>query len=406
MSESAEITSLLFKYLCNDLSVTERTILESWIGESETNRRFFDEVTAPGYVFAEAMVREQDDKEIDIDASWERLVAKGLPTIRVIERSRVKRLRTTTYIVAATVTLLVVAGAYWLLRLRPAQKDMTESVTTKKSDQDIAPVTNTAVLTLADGINISLDSGKRGALAIQGNTNVVKNDSGQIVYTQADNAHGELLYNTITVPKGADMVLLTLADGTKVWLNAASSMRYPVAFSGAERKVEITGEAYFEVTPNKAMPFHVSRGNVDVEVLGTHFNVNGYGDEQAIKVTLLEGSVRVLQTDTKQSQLVKPGQQAVVLSDGKITVKTIDPEAVIAWTNGIFSIDNDDIKAVMRKIARWYDVEIHYLGEVPKGVFMGQISRYLNASQVFRTLEFSSDATFRIEGRKIYVEKK
>lgn len=412
MAASADIVQLIYKYIRNDLSVAEEARLNNWLQESVTNRRFFDEVTAPGYLFAEAMAREQVDKQLNVDDAWRRLSTVGLPTTEIhhIEPSqpaRLIRLRIVKYVVAASVTLLVISGAYLLLRPR-AKQDITETnTTTQPQSHDVAPNTKAPTLTLADGTVVLLDSTQQGTLAIQGNTNVIKNANGQIVYTPAANAGGAMLYNTMTVPKGGNVVSLALADGSKVWLNAASSIRYPAAFSGTERKVEITGEAYFEVTHNATMPFKVSRGNVDVEVLGTHFNVNAFPEEKEIKVTLLEGKVKVvnrqLAIGNKASVVITPGKQAVLTADSQFTIADADVEQVMAWKNGLFMFNNTGIENIMQQIERWYDVTVYYEGDLKRWTFNGQISRYSNVSKVLEMMEATGTIHFRVEDRKIYV---
>jgi transmembrane sensor len=412
MAASADIVQLIYKYIRNDLSVAEEARLNSWLQESVTNRRFFDEVTATGYLFAEAMTREQEDKQLNVDDAWRRLSTVGLPTtethhIEPSQPARLIRLRIVKYVVAASVTLLVISGAYLLLRPRAKQDITVTNTTTQTHSHDVAPNTKAPTLTLADGTVVLLDSTQQGTLAVQGNTNVIKNANGQIVYTPAANAGGAMLYNTMTVPKGGNVVSLALADGSKVWLNAASSIRYPAAFSGTERKVEITGEAYFEVTHNASMPFKVSDGNVDVEVLGTHFNVNAFPEEKDIKVTLLEGSVKVVNRQSaignKSSVILTPGKQAVATADSRVTIADADIEQVMAWKNGLFMFNNTGIENIMQQIERWYDVTVYYEGDIKRWTFNGQISRYSNVSKVLEMMEATGTIHFRVEDRKIYV---
>lgn len=407
MAASADIVQLIYKYIRNDLSVAEEARLNDWLQESVMNRRFFEEVTATGHLFAEAMARERVDKQLNVDDAWRRLSTVGLPTIDThhIEPSqpaRLIRLRIVKYVVAASVTLLVISGAYLLLRPRAKQDITVTNTTTQTHSHDVAPNTKAPTLILADGTVVLLDSTQQGTLAKQGNTNVIKKANGQIVYTPAASAGGEMLYNTMTVPKGGNVVSLALADGSKVWLNAASSIRYPAAFSGTERKVEITGEAYFEVAHNASMPFKVSRGNVDVEVLGTHFNVNAFPEEKDIKVTLLEGSVKV--NRQKEAIMLKPGEQAVIGPQSPLaTNHSPDIEQVMAWKNGMFMFNNTGIENIMQQIERWYDVTVYYEGDIKRWTFNGQISRYSNVSKVLEMMEATGTIHFRVEDRKIYV---
>jgi len=235
----------------------------------------------------------------------------------------------------------------------------------------------------------------------------VKNADGGIIYDGAlRQAQGDIQYNTLTNPKGSKVVDMTLSDGTRVWLNAGSSVTYPVAFVGKERKVTIDGEAYFEVTHNVAMPFKVSKGNMEVTVLGTHFNVNAYDDDAIIKVTLLEGSVRASTGSAGQSVIIRPGEQALAIDNGKLTIeKGIDLDAVMAWKNGRFQFEGVGIDEVMKQVGRWYDVEVVYEAKPKEQHFRGGIARDVEASKLFKMLEATGAVHFRIEGRKVIVIK-
>lgn len=309
-------------------------------------------------------------------------------------------------VAAAVIILFLSAGAYLLFN-HTSQQDSVADKPAKQLIQDVPPPNSSnAVLTLANGQQIILDSASNGSLAMQGNTNVVKLADGQIVYN--GKAAGEMQYNILTVPKGSRIANITLADGSKVWLNSESSLKYPVAFAGNERKVEIIGEAYFEVTKvsssvGGAMPFKVQKGEMQVTVLGTQFNVNAYDDEAAVKVTLLEGSVKIKKGNA--ASLLKPGQQARITSDIK-TGDDVDMDEVMAWKNGKFQFGEAmDIPAIMRQIARWYDVDVEYRG-VLTGHIGGTISRNENASQVFKMLEMTGAVRVKIEGKKIIVMPK
>ncbi|BAV07172.1 FecR family protein [Filimonas lacunae] len=269
--------------------------------------------------------------------------------------------------------------------------------------QDVAPGTDGAVLTLADGSTIILDSIKDGSLSRQGNINIVKKD-GKISYVSAD---GKTLlpagFNTVGTARGKQFQLV-LEDGTRVWLNAASSIRYPVAFADSVREVEITGEAYFDVAKNKQKPFRVKANGTSVEVLGTQFNINAYSDEAAINTTLLEGAVRVKKGSSQQ--LLAPGQQAKVSDKGEIVVQSgVNTSEITAWKNNFFSFNNTDIHTLMRQLSRWYDVEV-VLGNYNSTVmFNGDISRAVNLSTVLKMLELTGEVHFTIEGKTIIVNK-
>jgi len=239
-----------------------------------------------------------------------------------------------------------------------------------------------------------------GQLAVQGNMAISKANNGQIKYNAISGENNLILINTVTTQR-KEQYHLTLADGTNVWLNAASSIKYPTAFTGNERRVEITGEAYFEVAHNKDKPFLVTTNGQTVEVLGTHFNINAYDDEIGVKTTLLEGSVKV--NKNGKTAMIKPGQQAIVLdNEQSIEIKEADTEQAIAWKNGFFDFKDANIQDIMRQLSRWYDVDVRYDGKIPTRDFSGEMERSLNASQVLKLLTYSG-IHFRIEGKTIIV---
>ncbi|MGY0036944.1 FecR family protein [Pedobacter sp. NJ-S-72] len=208
-------------------------------------------------------------------------------------------------------------------------------------------------------------------------------------------------------PKGGQYQLV-LPDGTKVWLNAASSLRYPVAFQGNERKVELTGEAYFEVAKDKTRPFEVYSNNQVVQVLGTHFNINAYSNEPFVSTTLLEGSVKVTNSLTNAQKIIRPGQQSLISKDGQagIEVKNMDLDEAVAWKNGYFMFNEEELESILKKVSRWYNVDVQYEQEELKHqLFSGTLSKYSNVSQVLKKLEMLQSIHFKIEGRKIIVTK-
>jgi transmembrane sensor len=298
---------------------------------------------------------------------------------------------------AAACMLLLIAGAYYLL-----PQTQPPAIVTTLPVQDIAPGGNKAILTLADGSRITLDSARNGMLAQQGSTSVTKLNNGQLAYSGAGTINGKVLYNTMSTPLGGQYKLI-LSDGTAVWLNAGSSITYPTAFTGNERSVTITGEAYFEVAKNKKMPFRVKANNTVVEVLGTHFNINAYKDESSINTTLLEGAVQI--SAHHQQQLLKPGQQARVQPQGQ-TIAVMDNVnllEVMAWKEGFFYFNDADLPTVMRQLARWYNVDVKYEGTIPDRVFTGEIGRDLTLSQVLKGLT-KTRVKYKIEdGNRIII---
>jgi len=275
---------------------------------------------------------------------------------------------------------------------------------------DIKPGGNKAVLTLADGTKITLDDASQGTLTKQGNTTVIKLDDGRLAYNPqhvTKITSKAVLYNTLSTPRGGQYCI-TLPDGTIVWLNASTSLRFPTTFAGNERKVEVKGEAYFEVAKNEAMPFIVSAGNSEVKVLGTHFNVSAYADDKVIKTTLLEGSVEVSlnaspSETTNNVITLAPGQQSQLDSNNGLTIVTADLNEAVAWKNGFFIFNNENIESIMLKVSRWYDIKVNYQVDVSNKKFSANISRLLNVSEVLNMLEQTEAIHFKIEGKSITV---
>jgi len=313
---------------------------------------------------------------------------------------RVVRLHKYWWAAAAVLIVFMSSALYFLVNNNRNNQNANE-ITTKTSNlkDDVMPGGDKAMLTLSDGSTIVLDSAGNGILAQQGNTQIIKQQNGELIY----NASGEgnnFAFNILSTPHGGQYKL-TLPDGSKVWLNAASSLKYPTAFSGNSRQVEVTGEAYFEITKDVNRPFKVQVNQMEVEVLGTHFNVNGYEDEHIIHTTLLEGRVKI--NTQEGSNFLNPGQQAQLQKSGKIKlINDADLEEIMAWKNGNFQFENADISVVMRQLARWYDVDVEYKGNVSRH-FIGTISRSVNLSQVLTMLEQTGEVKFKIEGRKVIV---
>jgi transmembrane sensor len=294
--------------------------------------------------------------------------------------------------------------AWFVLFNKPQKEIFALEPQAQRFKNDIAPGTKKATLILANGSTIVLDSAKKGSLATQGNATVSKMDDGRLMYSAGKEEPTAILYNTLTVPRGGQIVQLTLADGTKVWMNAASSLRYPTGFRGKDRTVVLTGEGYFEVAKNPAMPFHVQVNGTDVEVLGTHFNVMAYEEENETKTTLLEGSVKVTVTRGSASLQLAPGQQAKINKAGEIELfKGVDIESTMAWKNGLFQFSDENIENIMRQVSRWYDVDVSYEGNVKALKFGAEISRKENVSKLLKFLELTGVIHFKIDGNKILV---
>lgn len=306
---------------------------------------------------------------------------------------------------AAAAGIIMVLGVGYFIFSGRNNKAHTASNKQLPATDVMAPQTSRAMITLADGSKVYLDSINSGQLALENNTKLVKLATGEIVY-QSENGKAiqEIRYNTLVNPKGSQVATITLSDGSRAWLNAGSSLTYPVAFVDKERKVIVSGEVYFEVasavSEGKKRPFLVQANDITTEVLGTHFNVNSYNDEPDVKVTLLEGSVRI--GKKKESKLLKPGEQAQVASAIKI-VNDVDLDEVMAWKNGRFQFAGNSVEEVMRQLGRWYDVEIIYEGKPAEQHFRGGIPRDVEVSKVFKMLETTGVIHFRIEGKRIIV---
>lgn len=304
--------------------------------------------------------------------------------------------------IAASVLLVATIGLYFYLSRQPQVKQFSQQAMVA----DVAPGGNKAVLTLADGKKISLTDAKNGTIAKENGTSILKTTEGQLIY-QGQKTSNVIAYNSVATPNGGQYQL-TLNDGTKVWLNAASSLKYPLSFEGKERKVELNGEAYFEVAHNKSKPFRVVTSHQEVEVLGTHFDINSYDDEPNTRTSLIEGSVRVTNLTSNKNITILPGQQSILSAakpEAAIKVRNIDLDEAISWKNGYFMFDEESLESILRKIARWYDVDIQYKGlsEKNKLFFSGTLSKYSNVSKVLRKLELTESVHFKIEGRTILV---
>jgi transmembrane sensor len=295
---------------------------------------------------------------------------------------------------AAAAAILVIAagaGSYLYLSKRPQPIIANSNI---RHDAD--PGRNAAILTIAGGKQITLDSTARGLIGRQGNTTITNTD-GRLLYTSLSERPAEIQVNTLTTRRG-NQYQLVLPDGSKVWLNAASSITYPTAFAGNDRTVAITGEAYFEVLHKNKMPFRVKAGNQVIEDLGTHFDINAYTDEPVFKTTLLEGAIKI------NGLILKPGEQAGIGSNGKMTVlKDVDLDGIVAWKDGKFRYNSVDIESIMRQAARWYDLDVEYDGKIDE-TFSGGISRNVNASELLHILEITKKVHFDIEGKKIIVK--
>ena len=306
-------------------------------------------------------------------------------------------------IAAAAVLLAAIFTTYMLVK-NPEQEQTVATVDT--SGKNVHPGSNKAVLTLADGSTIFLQTAAKGFVAQQGETRIEKSAEGRLSYKSLNEKPTNVLLNTVTTPRGGQYQVI-LSDGSMVWLNAASSLRFQAHFTGSERKVTLTGEAYFEVAKDAASPFKVEvAGKGEVEVLGTHFNVNAYSDEAVVKTTLLEGKVKVKGPAGNHSEVLLPGQEAILDKKGQVLInRNADTEQAIGWKNGVFNFTNASLEVVMRQISRWHDVEVVFEGQVAQLRFSGDIQRDLTLKQVLKLLEINH-VFCRLEGQKLIVQNK
>lgn len=317
----------------------------------------------------------------------------------VVSARRIPLLRKWSW-AAASVLLLLGIGGYFLL----ADKENQPAVAVHPPADIAAPAGNRATITLADGTQIFLDSAGQGQLAQQGAIKVVKLANGRIAYqplgAESNESDYAVTYNTLSNPRGSKVIDMRLSDGSHVWLNAGSAITYPVAFTGDSRRVELEGEGYFEVARDTKRKFVVTTGSVNTEVLGTHFNINAFkDDDQNVKITLLEGAVKV--NHGQATGLLEPGQQALVNDEIQIDAN-VDVAMVMAWKNGYFQFDKASLQSVMKQLSRWYDVEIVYEGYNRPRTFAGEMERSLSLSGVLKILE-KNKVHFRIEGKKLIV---
>ncbi len=348
----------------------------------------------------EKLISSDNFGEAALTVDWERLYQQVLKERNAGDNQPVVRKMTWIRWAAAAIVLLAGTGYYFFTAHKGNDQKALTNIERVKMDDIAPPDAVNAVLTLDNGQRIILDSSGTGMLVEQGSVKVMKLPDGQISYRGSSK---EMQYNTLSNPRGSKVIGLTLADGTKVWLNAASSLRYPTAFTGKERKVEITGEAYFEVAHDPALPFIVSKDGTTVQVLGTHFNVNAYDDEHSLNVTLLEGSVKVGTIYGRQPKVIGPGEQAQVGKDGAIElVNSVDTEEVMAWKNDLFSFKGEGIESIMRQVSRWYDVDVIFEKQVTEK-FYAEVSRSTNVSMLLKMLQATRSVHFSIEGKTIRV---
>lgn len=349
---------LLDKYRVGHCTPEEIAIVEAWYLQLPFEKE------APDHLLIETSKEEV----------WNRL-SPGRRSVKLVTVKRVA--------IAASIILCFSLGLYFMIGRN------TLPLTAKTELKDILPGGNKAMLTLADGTVVNLDDAKNGQIASQNGIVIRKAKNGQLEYIIKEIPNASVTgSNTISTPRGGQYQV-SLPDGTKVWLNAATTLKYPYAFAKNERVVELNGEAYFEVSKDQTRPFRVKTDGQTVEVLGTHFNINAYKDEAAVKTTLLEGAVKV--SNASGGVNLHPGEQSKLnINTAKLIVdQEIDIDKEMAWKNNIFSFDNDDLQSIMRQISRWYDVDVVYQGKISTEKYVGEIPRNSNLAEVFKILELN-----------------
>ena len=393
MTNNQRAGHLLHKHLEGTLSPEEELELENWASQHFSNRELLESLNNEDELMHKLLQHLPEERQKLRNRIFEKVLndtlkASGQETVRIKDRSG----RLWKWMAAAAIVLA--ASGIWYLSEKPGKRP-GQIVQTTDTLPDIPPGSTGALLTLANGSIINLDSAANTTIAAQSGA-TLKMDKGQLLYEKVKQQDSSINWNTITTPNGRQFTII-LSDGTKVWLNAASSLRYPAVFTGKERMVTLHGEGYFEVSPNKHQPFRVTIENgINVEVLGTAFNINAYQNEPALKATLLEGTIRIRQANA--SAIMKPGQQAMVQQ--RITLlNNIDTDQVIAWKNGYFNLNGMGLEELMRQISRWYNIEVSMEGRIPEKKFWGEIYRGERLSTVLKFLE-NSGIRFRMENNK------
>jgi hypothetical protein len=375
---------LLNKYQLGNCTPEEQQLLDRWYLSEAAKQPVAD-------VPAEPLTEEK--------LIWDKIVNE------IPETAKIRYFKKWQAIAAvAAILIFILSGIYFLTKTSQPARELVHQSDLKN---DILPGSNKAILTLANGKQITLTGTRNGTIAVQSGVVINKTADGMVIYNSSKKSTSgdaeKITYNTMTTPRGGQYWVV-LPDGSKALLNAASSLTYPTSFNGDERKVELTGEAYFEVAHNPNKPFRVYSKSQVVEVLGTHFNINTYDDEPDVKTTLLEGKVKVTSVVKNQVRILKPGQQAA-LNPSTFNVNDVDIEEATAWKNGVFTFESNDIQQIMRMVSRWYDVDVVYKGNLPADKFTGSVSRFSNVSEVLSMLQLTRKVRFKIDGKRITVSE-
>lgn len=404
------IEELLAKFLAGDISTDEKAELEQWLSSDDRHNIF-------QFVHKEEWVKKgiEDLDKIDVESGYEKYITRYHS--REVEPDNYEMPAPTTsrripWLAVAAAAVIIFSLGSWYYFFRSTKQQQAQKEPVDRYHNDIAPGGNVATLQLADGRTIRLDESAKGLLASEGETTVEKTADDRLEYSAgSQTVNGKTRFNTISTPSGGQYHVV-LPDGSRVWLNSASSIRFPLSFTGSERKVTITGEAFFDVTHMKRgqhkLPFIVtiqqaSGSTGEVQVLGTRFNINAYNDEPSVKTTLLAGSVRIVPASRPdQAKLISPGQQADYNSFGDVVIRTPDTSSTVAWRDGRFNFQNESIQSIMRQLARWYDVKVLFRDNIDAR-FVATFPRDIQMSEMLKILEKTNIVRFAIEGKTVTV---
>ncbi len=385
------IADLVSKLLKGEISAEDNALLENWKKDSDENMEFFIKLTSHEYL------QEIQNKYnlINSEFAW-----KNINNKLYKEHSSKRSIPINLFKYAAIITLFIFVAALLFYNHQTGKPTVKNNQVLVNNQ--IHPGGKHAVLILSDGHKVYLGS-KTRKLINEDDGTILHNINNTLAYGNSNlKANDVILYNTLVIPRGGEYQLV-LSDGTKIWMNSLSELRYPTKFTGSERNVFLKGEAYFEVAKNASMPFIVKTNKAEIMVLGTHFNITAYEDEKDVKTTLIEGSVKI--KSQTASRLLKPGEQAVLNNDGQLNInKDINVGEAIAWKNGLFEFKGSDIEQIMRKASRWYDIKVIYQGAMPDTKFTGRISRDVDISGLMDILRFEG-VNLKIDGKNIIIKK-
>lgn len=389
--ESLNIAELMVRKKVGDLSADEEQTLIDWANLSKENSKVYAEIS-DGKLITKELDQLKKYNSADAYAKFKSKISEQESLLKP------QKFDTPLIGIAASLFIFILAGLGYYFY----QKSHAEHVIASNSSP-VVPAGPQAVLTLADGKTIQLSDMAKGELLLEGAVKLNKTKEGELVYAASENSSTAL--NKIETPRGGTYVV-NLPDGTKIWLNAASSLKYPVSFNGLkERRVELIGEAYFEIAKQKT-PFIVSTTGLNTEVLGTHFNINAYPEEAVLKTTLMEGSIKVSIPESNYSTVLKPGYEAVVGPAVKgIEVEKVDLSETVGWKNGSFVFIEQDLGSIMRELSRWYNVEVEFADPEKKKLEIGgSISRFSDIKKVLKMLEMTGLAKFKVVGHQVIVQ--